>query len=266
MFGRVDRCRVIFQIILPLSSPANQIAWSLLPYDHPFVYAITSLWAFFFTVIIVGNVMWYVLATGYQIFSIVSAHARADELRIIPNAPDGNGGLACVGDVAFGMATVAGCGMPMVFIWILLYGPNPQAVAGSIAYSVFVTIVFFLPLFSTHKAMKRAKYKALVHTSALFQNEYERLPEAAAAEEKNLADRLDLMKKIEDLYTTIKAMPVWPFDSKTLLKYFFFVLTPLISVVFNLWLVPAFKVWLKAQGYPNLISWVEALAKQFEKK
>ena len=53
-----------------------------------------TIWVVFWSSLIV-NCVWYVLAIGFTVFpSLVKRYADRNQLWIVPNAPDGQGGLS----------------------------------------------------------------------------------------------------------------------------------------------------------------------------
>jgi len=226
---------LVFQVVLPLCG-IYTFGWANQPYDHPCAFVFGTIWALFWNSLI-ANCLWYVLAIGFTTFPIVKRYADRDQLWIVPNAPDGQGGLSPIGAVAFGITAVLGSAMVLVSVWIFVFGLNSAAFVGGGSWSILVTIAFFWPLWSTHDAMRRAKQAELERVGLLFRREYELLPATAELtnrptlpiEDGKLTARLDMMAKLEHLHAAVMAMPVWPFDVATLRKYLLLIGIPLLS-------------------------------------
>jgi len=234
---------VIFQVILPVCNKLN-VGWTLFPREHPLSFFVGIVWGLFYCSV-VANATYYVLAIGIAIFPLVKSYADQDQLWIVPNAPDNQGGLSPIGVVALGMTLVFGGGMLPVAVWIHACGFDSAGILGCAAYSVFVSVVFFWPLWSTHDAMRRAKQVELGRVALLFRREYQSLPPPEKLtdgrpmrpeDEEKLRARLEMMAKLEHLHEAVKSMPVWPFDTMSLRKYLFLVGAPLLSgLVTKIW-------------------------------
>jgi hypothetical protein len=232
-------CVLLFQDVLPLCG-IGDLGWATRPFSHPRLFVFATIWAVFLNSLIV-NCLWYVLAIGFTTFPIVKRYADRDQLWIVPNAPDGQGGLSPLGAVAFGMTSVLGSAVVLVAVWIFVFGFNLAAFVGGGGWIILVTTAFFWPLWSTHDAMRRAKQAELKRVGLSFRREYELLPATAeltncpvpVVENERLTARLDMMAKLEHLHAAVKSMPVWPFDVSTLRKYLLLIVIPLLSGLAN---------------------------------
>ena len=257
---------LIFQVLLPLILPSKRTSWSLSPGEYPLLFFVATVWSLFYMVLIVGNVMWYFTATGLQVFRVVRRAARSNLIKIVPNAPDGHGGVVSIGKVAFSLAAVGGCGMPLVIIWFLVFGVTWSGVLGGLLYGVIVTAPFFLALWSMHEAMKRAKKEELKRVSGLFALQYNSFFEnASKGHQTELSNQLEIMAKLDSLYASIKSMPIWPFDLSTLSRLLLLLVPPIITVIFRLRIVDWISQWLNANGLSSLVdlfrAWADLIAK-----
>ncbi|HRZ35581.1 MAG TPA: hypothetical protein P5534_04375 [Candidatus Paceibacterota bacterium] len=243
---------VILHVAMPFLDQMGHSSWGVSPRQYPLSYSFAVTSSFLLWLVVAGNLTWYVFATGFAVFPLIKQYASREKLWIVPNAPDGQGGLSAIGDVAFGMSTALGSGMIMLVVWIFLVGAEkaPTILAGGL-YSLVLSATFFGPLRSVHGAMMRAKNGELDRISSLFRREYEKLPPSNSEDnstkatnpalDSELSDRLALMAKLDAVYTTVNAMPVWPFDLGTIRKFLLLISIPVVSALLQ-------KFWPSAVG------------------
>jgi hypothetical protein len=226
---------VFFQILIPLFMPQPVKGWAYSPHEHPASWAVSVLWATFAFVLVLGNVLWYGLSAAFTVFPLVRKHLENRTMIIIPVAPDGKGGLAQVGTVAFKLNLIVSSGMVFVVAWMILFGIDLRFVIGFLVYLVFLVGMFFLPLLSIHNAMQAAKDDELTRFAKLFEEAYVGLcsgddrGDAGAVKQKR--DTAQYLASLEQLYKRAELMPVWPFNFQILGQFTTLVLVPLILFI-----------------------------------
>jgi hypothetical protein len=228
----------LFQVVIPLAMPQPVRGWALQPLEYPISWTAAVVWATFIFVFILGNVLWYGLATAFTVFPLVREHLNGGTMNIIPVAPDGRGGLARVGTVAFKLNLMAGSGMVVVVAWMVLFGIDASFVLGFVVYIALLIGVFFLPLMAIHRAMESAKEAELTRFAHLFEAAYLQLRAEADYDPTGPGRRreeiVQYLASLERLYQRAEAMPVWPFNFQILGQFTTLILVPLVLFVVQL--------------------------------
>jgi len=115
--------------------------------------------------------------------------------------------------------------MIYVALTILLFsgrlGPGPLILTG--VYLALVVAVFFLPLGSTHEAMREAKQEELRVIAHHFNREYDQVKLALLKGDDQpgpaIGDSFSRLEHLRRIYDEADSMPVWPFDTRTLLRF-----------------------------------------------
>ncbi|MDH4238805.1 MAG: hypothetical protein OEW48_04525 [Phycisphaerae bacterium] len=109
-------------------------------------------------------------------------------------------------------------------------------VVAFIAYITLGPVIFIGPLLPFRKSMLSAKQKEQEKVATQLQNEYTRImhqleERSIAKEDEDIIDRLQKLKEL------VSRIPVWPFDTSTLCRFFtvyiFPLLTALVSILIN---------------------------------
>lgn len=177
----------------------------------------------------------------------ISRLGRQFELNIIWNHPDRSGGLLPVGSICFWLAGIIAIPATYLGGWLILcQGNSPicgRAFGIELLIVVFEQVLFLViilslvsfvwPLWSTHQAMQREKQNIeQTELSAISQNinlisktlvanaeKITRLNDEDT--QKLLAENEVLENKLrvlQDTYSTLNKLPIWPFDKNTVLK------------------------------------------------
>jgi hypothetical protein len=228
----------IFQVHIPVFSPPTYVDWARRPDLHPLSFTAGLLGAIWLYVVVLGNILWYCLSTAFSVFPFIRACLERKNLLIVPVAPDGKGGLAQVGNVAFKMNLIASAGMLPVLAWMKLNGIDRAFTIGFFVYLVFLTGIFFLPLMSIHKAMLKAKEEELTRFAGLFNDAYLQvrtsIGQVDETSARTIRDNVEYLAYLEQLYRRAEAMPVWPFNFKILGQFTTLILLPLILFLIQL--------------------------------
>lgn len=158
-------------------------------------------------------------------------------LKLRPLNPDKAGGLGFLGKYNFYMSLfIMPLLIPIVF-YIIVHEMNIVITLALIVYVPAMMLAFFYPLSGAHEVMKKFKERELEKLSREFNNMYDHL--ISNIMPKKVADLpavYEVLEKIEALYNKAVKMPVWPFDTKTLAK-FFSIIGATLSAIWLEWII-----------------------------
>jgi len=158
------------------------------------------------------------IVTVWGLYKLLSKYT----LRVQPMHPDSCGGLRPIGSLA--IAVNYFIGVVLIFISLLFffdeYARN-QAIY-PILFILFYALAPFLLFFTLSKAnrrMREMKAVSLKRLANTFDHYYRKLDSSG---DSNLYDTstADEITKIYDLYNIVEKMPVWPFDIRSLVRFF----------------------------------------------
>jgi len=177
------------------------------------------------------------LTTTIFLFSI----CRNSEIKVVPFHHDNCCGLKPVG--YFGLRNqylLALAGVNLLVLWYQLSVLGTESIyatslliAGAIAYVTFGPIVFMGPLLPFRKSMLSAKEKEQETVAARLQDEYARIMKELEQRSMSEEDG-DLIDRLQKLKSLVDQIPVWPFDTITLRKFFAAYISPLLTVLISL--------------------------------
>ncbi len=161
-----------------------------------------------------------------------------DALDLQPMHPDGAGGLGRLGRASlwFNFGTLSLTAIPAALY--LTHGLTATLLFGASLLIVALPVVFFLPLATAHGVMrdKRDELLEFVHERhrTATANTLRLLREPTLDEEgrSQLNAELEHIGQLDGLYSNLQAMPVWPFDWRTIIQFSASVVVPAV-----LWLV-----------------------------
>jgi hypothetical protein len=224
-----------FQIHIPLFAVQPVRGWAMIPERFPVAFGAGVVWACFWAVVVLGNVIWYAGSTAVVVFRLVHRSVESGAITIIPVSPDGKGGLSSVGAVSFATTLILASGMPFIVGWILVFGVDLNMMVGFPLYLAALLALFFVPLLAVHRAMQHAKESELARLGLAFRQEYSHLPPLAGLKaglppdlQAALRQSTAFLSRLDQLYRRAEMMPVWPFDVTTLARLFSLVVLPLI--------------------------------------
>lgn len=157
------------------------------------------------------------------------------DIDIQPLHPDGCGGLSGLGKIsqslnysiiitgllcAFGIYTSVNYqGVPLI---------HPTHFIILICYFTVATVTFFVPLRPATKKMKKAKEVTLSIINSGFNELNNEIIENIKAHKIVNQEKFVIVKKYKDYYDMTQAMPVYPYDIKTLKSFITSVLLPIV--------------------------------------
>lgn len=218
--------------------------------NAPGWYLLVSLFLFY---LMISIIVLRSLATTVFMKDLVD-HAR---VRIIPFHPDRSGGLGPVGEIGLRnqyLLSVAGINILMA-AWTLYLsvsvGNDPTALdAGRIllwmvgmlvvAYIVIGPIVFLGPLLPYRQAMKEEKHRLMTLVANRTDEEFQRIEKDFRAGVFTQEDS-ELISRLQHLGRLLDSLPVWPFDSTTLKKFFAAYVAPIVALFVTVLLTVAFE-------------------------
>jgi hypothetical protein len=215
--------------------------WGCWPDEHLLSFLAQEAFAFFWNGLILGNGLWYVIVTSVQLFWLTRRFAQEGMFRVIPIAPDRQGGLATIGKLAFCLTVVASSGVPVMIGMAIQQPGNPVTIVSSVLYTIFLTVVFFLPLLAVHGVMKRSKEEELTRLATMFRAEYQALssdPDYDSPERRSDGDHvanalLMRLAQIDRLYQRAESMPVWPFNVTIVVRFLALSALPAVIALFQ---------------------------------
>lgn len=158
-------------------------------------------------------------------------------LNVQPLHPDNCGGLSPLGEFAL---RISWAGIIVGFpVLLLMYGnyrnniPHYQLtnIMNIVGYVLALTIVFFLPLLGARKSMREAKIKELNIINNIFQKErkiaLKNINKSNPTNEIKISNLENLIK----LHDIANSMPVWPFNSRNIIRFLSSVLWPALLVL-----------------------------------
>lgn len=161
---------------------------------------------------------------------------KRKKFNINPFHPDKAGGLNFLGNYSLKVAYLAAIFAIIIVIFIYRYNEAEYysqwvIFLGIPLYTVVSMGCFLLPLYSSHNGMKKAKGKLLNNISRQLQEAYLEAQNKLNENSETLSDDVDKIQQIRTLYDLTDRFPVWPFDVETKRKYLLAVLTPMVTVL-----------------------------------
>jgi hypothetical protein len=171
--------------------------------------------------------------------------ATAEKLNIAPCHPDGVGGLAPLGNLAFFLSAfifalgvdLAGMTINELVVTQVFIGATSCLSANLQlllvlwgVYFVIGTILFVLPLVSLHKRMADAKRMYLSNANKVYSQSHEEHRSQLLMGQVNLAT-LQTMATLDQVIRSAANMVVWPFNTVTAIRYATVLVSPLTPIV-----------------------------------
>jgi hypothetical protein len=161
-----------------------------------------------------------------------------ENVNIQPLHPDNCGGLSPLGDFSLKISS-AGVGVGIPVMILLIFDVYIQGwplfstvhILDILIYIVSLTIVFFLPLLGARSSMLMAKNKELKFISDHFQEERKQIVLNIDSEQQNQDLGISRLEGLMKLYDMARAMPVYPFNSRNVIRFFGSVLWPILLLL-----------------------------------
>ena len=114
-------------------------------------------------------------------------------------------------------------------------GTVPLLIAGALAYLIFGPVVFIGPLLPFRKSMLSAKEEEQAKVATRLQQEYTRIVNALAERSMTKEDE-EAIDRLEKLKALVNRIPVWPFDGRTVGRFFTAYIVPVLTGLLS-WLI-----------------------------
>jgi hypothetical protein len=153
--------------------------------------------------------------------------------------PDGAGGLYPLGSFgvkvayvigAYGTAIVVNTMAQSYLLTGQYSGLSMNLPLGLIilGYVVLAPLVFFAPIGAAHSAMKNAKDEFVLQIAEQFETDLTKLRSLLSADSEELERNLGKLEQLRKLYRMSSQFPVWPFNTRNLVRFVTVVLSPLL--------------------------------------
>ena len=186
-------------------------------------------------------VIYALLLTVYDVVIIIIAlyaAFRNQEIRVEPLNPDKAGGLGFIGRFSANLCYLIGAigllqSVRTVQAQADLTEPrNYMFVVGFVLYLLLAPSIFFIPLWTSHAAMKRYRDSLLADVSKRFDAILSRVRSLRQEGDKEAEALLGEMQQLDEMRTLIaKQTPVWPFNVGSVRKFFGLVFSPILPAV-----------------------------------
>lgn len=178
-------------------------------------------WALVFPILIYQ--LFVIIIVLNKLFSLV---IETDSLDLQPMHPDNAGGLGRLGGMAWNFNIAILLTMAITASLYYTHGYNTPLISGIILQFLLLPVVFFLPLWRVHKAMKIKRKLLLLDISKHYKRVSDILVQKIAKSGKQSAENYDTVKeeyeeesKLRLLYRSLETIPTWPFDTRTIIKF-----------------------------------------------
>jgi hypothetical protein len=163
------------------------------------------------------------------------------EVTLNPLHLDRCGGLSPVGKIGLRHQyplAVIGVNLVIFYFWDLHYLGRPAIInivliILVVAYFIVGPLIFFLPLIPFHEPMINFKSKLVNEFSLILQGKLDRI-RTDISDKAIIKEGGDIIIMLKEIIIPFKNLPVWPFDTETLSKFFMSYLPPAVSLIFTI--------------------------------
>lgn len=156
----------------------------------------------------------------FSMRSICKKLSDNKSIKLCPLNPDKAGGLGALGSFSLRVVTLLIPPAAAIIVYLFVNGINDVITILSGLFLLILVFAFFYPLSGAHSSMKYSKYKELSYLSGEFNQVYYSLVyDMRNGNIDKIADKAAALKDLDDLYKKAEKMPVWPFDSETLMRF-----------------------------------------------
>jgi ABC-type multidrug transport system fused ATPase/permease subunit len=206
---------------------------------------IVTILGWFIYVYFIRLLLSYVIRLIIAMRSIGKTLDRKNLLHIEPLHPDGAGGLAEFGNLAGRIGLlILPIALFLLFWWYDRILPETRVdfffIVAGIAVIVMIPVFFFVPLWGLHTAMAKAKKRALDVLSRHFDDNaaamWKCLEDEESITREEGSSARENIENISTLYEHVSKMPVWPFNTTTIVRlggYMLIVVVPLLLQKFS---------------------------------
>ncbi len=158
----------------------------------------------------------------------------AFDIDIRPMHPDHAGGLRHIGSLSMAVNYFMILVM-LYFSLLMIFDPFSQRfIVIYFLFYIFTFFIFFASLYEAHKKMRRVKNEALANLENTSNYYYYKLIKSAGKRGIYDLDSADEIIMVDNLYTIVEKMPVWPLNVNNIIKFFSVCITPLIIFIISL--------------------------------
>jgi hypothetical protein len=229
---------IFFALSIPISNP-NYTGWVSINPIVPWIRGAFSLFAYYASLILIFDLIVFI--------RILKLIFNRNIIIVHPYDPDGAGRLGIIGKFVSNLCYLLGAFGFYVSISLLTNTmPNGISsigiiylakVGGLIVYLLLAPVLFLLPLYSGHQAMLEWRNKWLVDIQKNIETEIS-LMHNSLNNSIDLRNSMEKLNSLREAYSQVESFPVWPFNNKSIKKYFGVVLSSIIpgimSVLVNL--------------------------------
>lgn len=166
---------------------------------------------------------------------------RGKEIKMSPAHPDHAGGLGSVGKFSANLGVLIGAFGVLLSV-AMLSNTMPKGitsiplfylfrVGGIILYIIIAPIFFFAPLYFAHRAMIDYKKKNLLLISQEIDRLLKSISEDAHVSFLKVAEEI---QKLQVMAEYIDRIPVWPFDQKSIRRFYGLIVGGILPAVINI--------------------------------
>jgi hypothetical protein len=198
--------------------------------------------------IVFGYLSFLIGVLAWKIYTLVNCMRSICEpqnfiLRLQPLNPDNSAGLKPLGELSFKLSKIlVSFGVVIVLLFSLglikrqLYKVMMLVGTESLIIYVFLSIfLFFYPLLSAHNLMRTEKDVLLDKLSSklgvMYSEFYGELTQLGVKIEK---DKTEHLVSLRELCLEAGKMPVWPFDTQTLMKFLGTTIAPIFMITLEI--------------------------------
>lgn len=158
------------------------------------------------------------------------------DIVIQPMHPDRAGGLRSIGRLSVAVNYFLGL-IIIFFSLLIMFHPNarqqPLYLLIFVLFYILAPILLFLSLSKAYKKMAAKKKEALDRLGITFNYYYEKLSRSSGEAIYDIQSA-DEISKVYRLYEIVDKMPVWPFDVKSVMRFFATITLPLVVFLLQL--------------------------------
>jgi hypothetical protein len=165
---------------------------------------------------------------------------RRFEIEPHPLHPDRCGGLRAINDYVVGFTyIIALMGLGVIILVYTSWVQDGSTLSWMnaailVVYVGLGLVFFFLPPWTAHTSMVRAKDQMLNTIARRFQADYTELLTGLQGENSEWEKPMERTQDLHALYQLVDDFPIWPFDSRILRRFVALIILPTIPVIIEI--------------------------------
>ncbi len=246
---RHRKARIFYFVAIGIGAAANILTQiNILTTDQMQGWAIQNTYPLSAAAQMIQNVItwWFFWAeTGFILLTnmwaliyLVQKLAKHDAFIISPVSKDKAGGLNLISHYCLHFVRILFFPLLFLLAFTLLFDFKFVVTAAILGYTLFLVLVFVLPLVKIHGAMKRCKNRELLEFENIFKQYYTDLRDLLEDEHRLDSEEVEQLSSkllnIQSIFELIKKQPVWPYDLSLLSRFFSIILLPIILLLIEL--------------------------------